>query len=661
MVCILLAASPTVVAQERDPAERLLLSEATALLEAAQQQGRSQAVTSIADMEGREVREAPAHVQVITARHIEASGARDLFEVLQLVPGISVARDVDDVLGVAIHGNWAIEGKCLFLLDGQQLNENDFGTYALSNRIPLSNVERVEVVIGPGSVLHGGYAALGVINIVTRSADHGTGSRADVETGYSNGALTRTAAHIGGAHRLSRDQDISYLISHVRGNRSNAQLQQQDGSLLSFRDSTETHANSFQFNYRWKTLKASMYFMEESFRVSDAALTVQLRDVLFALEQKLRLRKTLEFNWRLGHADQLPWYYINTAEPERLASNTSNQRSSVHAALSYKPKERITMRLGIQGYRQRSVHQFNDTEAQFVMTGLPTATMADVAVFGEVGIRGRWGELLAGQRLAYNSLSGRFAAPRLAYTKRAGRMHGKAIWSKAFKTPTIMNLNYGPEEGSIEAEYVTTTEGELGVRLGKSTFLSANAYRTVIDDPIVYVFDDQTLDNYINRVSAGTEGFDLRLNRETKASVFLSGVGVYRPLALTDLPEIQLPDSVAAAFQGLPNVQAFAVLSVDVAKRVSLRTRATWRSAVWSKQYTPGGEELELVRWADELVLNAGIGIRPGVAERMRIELGCNNLTDTQRILVNPMSNALTPIVQNGRTWTLSLTYKFVQ
>ncbi|MBK9418856.1 MAG: hypothetical protein IPN62_16635 [Flavobacteriales bacterium] len=83
---VFIAACSPASAQERNPEERLLLSEAKTLLQAAQQQGRAQTITSIADMEGREVREAPAHVQVISARQIEASGARDLFDVLQLVP-----------------------------------------------------------------------------------------------------------------------------------------------------------------------------------------------------------------------------------------------------------------------------------------------------------------------------------------------------------------------------------------------------------------------------------------------------------------------------------------------------------------------------------------------------------------------------------------------
>ncbi len=658
---VFIAACSPASAQERNPEERLLLSEAKTLLQAAQQQGRAQAITSIADMEGREVREAPAHVQVISARQIEASGARDLYDVLQLVPGITVARDVDDVIGVAVHGNWAIEGKCLFLLDGKQLNENDFGTYALGNRITLANVERVEVVLGPGSVLHGGYAALGVINIVTRNADHGTGSRAGVQLGHSNGALTRTSAHITGAHRLSRNQDITYLVSHTRGNRSNAQRVLADSTLLSFQDSTATHANTFHFNYRWKNLRASMHYMEETFRVSDAQYTVQLRDVVFGLEQKLRLGKTVELNWRLGHADQLPWYYINTTAPERLASNTSNQRSNGHVALSYKPKAWLALRIGLQGYRQHSEYQWNGPEAEFVMTGTPEAVMTDGAVFSEVGVNGKWGNLLGGYRFESNSLSGRFAAPRLAYTKRFGRFHAKAMWSKAFKTPTIMNLNYGPEEGSVSAEYVTTTEGELGVQLGKTTWITANAYHTVIDDPIVYVFDDATLDNYINRNSAGTEGFDLRINRESKTSVVLAGLGIYRPLGSTDLPEIQLPDSLSFAFEGLPNLQTFAAVSFDPIPALSVRARASYRSAMWSTQATADGSDTELAEWPSELIFNAGVGLRPDKSDRLIIDLGCNNLTDTARTLVNPMRNALTPFALNGRQWLLTLTYKFVQ
>ena len=61
---VFIAACSPASAQERNPEERLLLSEAKTLLQAAQQQGRAQTITSIADMEGREVREAPARARL---------------------------------------------------------------------------------------------------------------------------------------------------------------------------------------------------------------------------------------------------------------------------------------------------------------------------------------------------------------------------------------------------------------------------------------------------------------------------------------------------------------------------------------------------------------------------------------------------------------------
>ncbi|MBK9515499.1 MAG: hypothetical protein IPO05_18250 [Flavobacteriales bacterium] len=141
---------------------------------------------------------------------------------------------------------------------------------------------------------------------MTRNADHGTGSRAGVRVGHSNGAITRTA-HITGAHRLSRNPDITPTSCRtLRGNRATPSACWRTAPSCPSRTAPPPHANTFHFNYRWKNLRASMHYMEETFRVSDAQYTVQLRDVVFGLEQKLRLGKTVELNWRLGHADQLP-------------------------------------------------------------------------------------------------------------------------------------------------------------------------------------------------------------------------------------------------------------------------------------------------------------------------------------------------------------------
>ncbi|MGV9012034.1 MAG: TonB-dependent receptor plug domain-containing protein [Flavobacteriales bacterium] len=647
------------MAQTEAPEDRLLNSDPKKLLEISQDQRSVMTMTNIADFENRDVREAPANVQVITARQIQASGARDLYDALQLVPGISFARDVDDVTGVALHGNWAEEGKCLFLLDGRQLNENDFGTYGIGMRIPLANVERIEVVMGPGSIINGGYASLGVVNIVTRSADIGTGSRASVQTGYSNNEFTTTQVSVSGAHRLSRDQEISYMTSHESGRRSNAFRMLPDSTSLNFADSTATQANTFQFNYKWRDLQATMLYMDQVSSISDAVYSVEQRDLILGLSFDHKLSRKFEIRARVNHADQLPWYYVNVSDPDLLATNTNNQRTSGRASFIYKPAKWLSARVGTQLYHQNSTFYQRSGEALYTINEKRSITMDDAAVFGEIALSGKPGLLSAGYRMEHNSLSGSFFAPRVAYTKVWGPVHFKLLCSQAFKAPTIANLNYATGDKPLLAEKILTKEAEIGIKLFHGFNLNLNAYNTVVSDPIIYEFNAKTGDYYTNRPSSGTTGFDGRVSFENKRLTAMAGYGINQPLPGTDVPEMELPDGYAA-FQGIPASRGYLLVSFDLLPVITLRAKSTWRDRTWSYQYV-SGDTLSLVAWPEELIFQAGITLHPGKSRRLSIDMDCRNMTDVDRTLVSPNNNATTPFGLNGREWTMALTYKFVQ
>ncbi|HTL34488.1 MAG TPA: TonB-dependent receptor plug domain-containing protein, partial [Kofleriaceae bacterium] len=116
-------------------------------------------------------REVPGVITVVTREEIMDSGARDLEDVLLLVPGFTLGIDVEAVTDVAVRGNWGHEGKVLLLVDGQQMNETLYSTNQLGNHYPIDQIERIEIIRGPGSAIYGGYAELAVINVVTRGAD----------------------------------------------------------------------------------------------------------------------------------------------------------------------------------------------------------------------------------------------------------------------------------------------------------------------------------------------------------------------------------------------------------------------------------------------------------------------------------------------------------
>lgn len=657
----LLSLGGSAFAQDRSAEEdRLLKSDPQQLLDLSQDMGNSIVLTSLADFGKRDVREAPGHVQVITAREIQASGAKDLYDVLQLVPGLSFGQNRDDRTEVGIHGNWAAEGRCLFLLDGVELNENDFGGHGIDQRIPLVNVDHIEVLMGPGSVMHGGYALLGVINIVSRSADQGTGARASVRSGHANDNITSTAESVSGSHRLSRDQDISYMANFERGRRSNTMRLMPDSTWLNFGDSTGMQSTSFQFSYRWRGFRASVAYMEQTYALSDKPADLLSRDVLLNLEYTKRFSDKWSMTWYLNQTDQLPGNHVNTLDTTLLWRNTSNQRTSTRGTLTFRPANWISLNLGVQGYHQRTAQLLRTPQSRSNLDEDPIITMNDGAVFGEVRVAGKPGILSAGYRIENNDLAGVFTAHNLAYAKVFGPVNVKLMWGSAFRIPTVMNLTYGPADETLKTEYATTKQAALGVKLAKVITMTVNVYETRIKDPIATVFDPVSEVYYVNKDAAGTSGLDARIGLMTKRTTCIAGFGANTPVQ-TETDALQV-DSADRHVIGLPAKKAYVVLAWDALPKLTLRGKATWKGITCTHFNSNSAHGFEgLVPWPEELIFNAGLTWRPKDSGRTSIDVDCANLTDVDRTIAGPVGNNVTPFALNGRTWNLAITYKFIQ
>lgn len=114
----------------------------------------------------KELQDVPMSVSVMTSEDIKRSPARTIGELLQDVPGVEIRNSGGQGFKrISIRGE--NPNRVLILIDGQKLVENKSmdGTPLL---IDPSNVERVEVIKGPASVLYGSEAIGGVINIITK-------------------------------------------------------------------------------------------------------------------------------------------------------------------------------------------------------------------------------------------------------------------------------------------------------------------------------------------------------------------------------------------------------------------------------------------------------------------------------------------------------------
>ncbi len=128
--------------------------------------------------EPEEVWKTPAAVFVITKENIRRSGATSIPEVLRLVPGVEVAQVDSDHWSVGIRGFGSVlASKLLVLIDGRSVYTPLFaGVYWQAQATPLEDIERIEVIRGPGGTIWGANAVDGIINIITKSArdTHGT-------------------------------------------------------------------------------------------------------------------------------------------------------------------------------------------------------------------------------------------------------------------------------------------------------------------------------------------------------------------------------------------------------------------------------------------------------------------------------------------------------
>lgn len=118
------------------------------------------------------IKEVAGSVYVITAKDIERTGVGSIPEALRMAPGVQVARTSAGTWAISIRGfNRQFSNKLLVLMDGRTVYTPLFsGVYWDVQDYPIEDIERIEVIRGPGGTLWGSNAVNGVINIITKEA-----------------------------------------------------------------------------------------------------------------------------------------------------------------------------------------------------------------------------------------------------------------------------------------------------------------------------------------------------------------------------------------------------------------------------------------------------------------------------------------------------------
>ncbi len=188
---------------------------------------REVVVTATRTRRGR--KDAPVATQVYDRQEIEDSGAENLAEILEETPGVQVSRGIG---GTGIRMQGLDPSYTVVLVDGQRTTGRVNNVMDLS-RFPAEEIEQVEVVRGPSSVLYGADAVAGAVNLITRKPTKP--HEAEVHSAYGSFRTVDLTARLGIARK------------HYAGSISGG-LHRSDGWDADPSDSSTTGPASEQFN-----------------------------------------------------------------------------------------------------------------------------------------------------------------------------------------------------------------------------------------------------------------------------------------------------------------------------------------------------------------------------------------------------------------------------
>lgn len=176
----------------------------------------SQVQISIATGNSVSLDKAPATASVIYAAEIEAMGARTLDDVLETVPGLHISLSslsrLDSVESIrGIHTGF--NPQVLMMVNGVPVQSSVNGGRPILFRVSVHNIERVEIIRGPGSAIYGADAFAGVINVITKDA----GSVAHTAIGARSGSFNSREIWLQSATHWN-DVGISFDATYLESN-----------------------------------------------------------------------------------------------------------------------------------------------------------------------------------------------------------------------------------------------------------------------------------------------------------------------------------------------------------------------------------------------------------------------------------------------------------
>jgi outer membrane receptor for ferrienterochelin and colicin len=623
------------------------------------------------------VDDAPSSVSIITSQELRTMAYPTIAEAVRGVRGVFLTDDTSyetvGFRGFSTPGGYG--ARVLVLVDGQPTNDDYVGSsyVGYDARADIDDIQRIEIIRGPGSALYGTGAFFGVINLVTRDRDAPTHGEVAVSTADNGVGHARATAQV----RFSRDGGAWSSVAAARGSGRDYFFQEYasdpaTGGNARGLDGFQTETASGRIWYKaltaqWlltsrnKTLPSGEFetiFGDPRTHFVDTRGLLELRFEP-SVSRKVQLLSRAHLN--LYDFDDFLPYTSAAGGPAREAFRGRWLGVEQRAVFTPVPAVRVTAGGEVQRHFETDQTGQND-DGMYLSRNDPYSVIAGYGVADITPSRAL--KLSAGSRLDYYSNFGSSLSPRAAVIARpyeAGNL--KIVVGKAFRAPSVYEHYYaGPTQIpglDLRPEEIVSGEIELTHRFSSTLSATVATYANYVTNLIVLDGQGttQSPNQYVNSASPiETTGAEVELRREWRDGWMVGASYAYqRSRYLNDGP----PGGVAP-LRDVPNspnhLASLKAAAPIVGSLLNAMTRLSFVGPRLDKydQSTdpPQSTTPSVLVW--DVVLS-------GQAERygLRYALGLYNAMNYRYTVPVSREFRQDSIVQNGRTLLLSAQVTF--
>jgi len=628
---------------------------------------------SVASKTSVNIRKTAGIVTLISSDEIKNSGARDLQDVLELVPGIVFNTDTSGTTCIGIRGLWGAEGKVLILIDGQEFNDVIWSITPFSNHFPVDQIKKVEVLRGPGSSIYGGQAELAVINVITKTAAEINGVSAKVNLGgMVNNPLDYTHRNL--SISAGKEFDDFSIVAHAQlglGNLSNRTYTDFYGNSFNLMGNSGLNSGFFNTGLNYKDLSAR--FIADIYRRDDRTvfsfaspkLLTSIHDGyygeikynwkindMFTLIPKLNFRQQYPFNMNNETAKELEKNPNYTG----VFSDRVVKRYTANATLFANPLDNLDITAGSEYY-------YDTAEALDPLSnynGKNFISFSNLSGFAEGLFKTEYANISLGLREEFHSAYGASFVPRAAITSQLGDFHAKLLYSKAFKAPSILNIilfkSKNNDSDKIKAENTTVMEFETGYQFTDNMFFTANLYDISISDPIVYYHDEGEYYDNFDRI--GTRGVEFTYKyKDNKWGYADLTYSFYTPND-NKVIDYAIPNNNTALL-GFPNHKATLNGSINVWENLYINPSAIFYGNKFAYGSIDNNENGVIKEFSPVLLLNLNLTYKDLLTKNLNLSLTAFNLLNQNYMYVQPYNSLHAPIPGPTTEIALAMEYSF--